>query len=173
MPAPKPSKSALKREYLALQALGEQLIALTPGQLEDIGLDSRLKEAVLEAKVMTSHGALRRQKQLIGKLMRAVDPEPLRAALYAIGRSDRIAKETFREAETWRDRIVSDGPAALTEFFELTGAKNPLLVERSRAHATAPGEKTLSRSPTGIEGQAAPLSPHHQPRKRRARLRRT
>ena len=77
----KPSKSARKREYLALQKLGEELLTLRESELLDIELDEDLLEAVLEARQIRSHGALRRQKQYIGKLMRRIDPEPLRAAL--------------------------------------------------------------------------------------------
>ncbi|MBT8088747.1 MAG: DUF615 domain-containing protein [Gammaproteobacteria bacterium] len=77
----KPSKSARKREFLALQKLGEELIALNESDLRQIGLDEDLLEAVLEARQIKSHGALRRQKQYIGKIMRHVDPEPIRAAM--------------------------------------------------------------------------------------------
>jgi len=77
----KPSKSARKREYLALQKLGEQLIALRESDLREIGLDEELLEAVLDAHEIKAHSALRRQKQYIGKIMRRVDPEPIRAAM--------------------------------------------------------------------------------------------
>lgn len=77
----KPSKSAKKREFLALQKLGEQLIALQESDLQSMGLDEDLLEAVLAAQRIKSNGALRRQKQYIGKIMRGVDPAPIRAAL--------------------------------------------------------------------------------------------
>ena len=77
----KPSKSARKREFLALQKLGEDLIALNEPDLRSIGLDEDLLEAVLDAHQIKSHSALRRQKQYIGKIMRHVDPEPIRAAM--------------------------------------------------------------------------------------------
>jgi len=82
----KPSKSARKREYLALQKLGEELLALREADLLDIELEEDLREAVLEARQIKSHGALRRQKQYIGKLMRQIDPEPVRAALARVRR---------------------------------------------------------------------------------------
>ena len=77
----KPSKSARKREYLALQKLGEQLLTLKESDLQAMDIDTELLDAVLEARRIKSHGALRRQKQYIGKLMRGLDPEPIRAAL--------------------------------------------------------------------------------------------
>ncbi len=70
----KPSKSARKRDYLALQKLGEELITITQSDLDSLPLDDALREAVREAGEIKAHGALRRQKQYIGKLMRSIDP---------------------------------------------------------------------------------------------------
>ncbi len=118
----KPSKSALKREVLALQELGEELIALSAAQLASLSLNDRLEKAVHDAARIKSRGALRRQKQLIGKLMRDVDPEPIRAALAQLRADDMRAKRVFAQAERWRDRLVNDGEAALGEFAAATGA---------------------------------------------------
>jgi ribosome-associated protein len=85
----KPSKSARKREYLARQKLGEELIPLQEDDLRSLGLDGNLLDAVLEAKRMKKHGALRRQKQYIGKLMGRIDPEPVREALERLRRTDK------------------------------------------------------------------------------------
>ncbi len=82
----KPSKSARKREYIALQKLGEELITLKEADLGNLPLDDNLREAVIEARQMKAHGALRRQKQYIGKLMRHIDPEPLRTELAKLRR---------------------------------------------------------------------------------------
>jgi len=82
----KPSKSALKRENIALQKLGEELISLKESDLEGLPLDDNLHEAIMEARQIKAHGALRRQKQYIGKLMRHIDPEPLRAAVAKLRR---------------------------------------------------------------------------------------
>jgi ribosome-associated protein len=82
----KPSKSARKREYIALQKLGEELLTLKPSELDSLPLEESLLEAVLEAKQMKAHGALRRQKQYIGKLMRHIDPEPLRIEMAKLRR---------------------------------------------------------------------------------------
>ncbi len=118
------SKSAKKREILALQALGEQLIDLTEAQLRDLELEERLFDAVTVASKIKSRGALRRQCQLIGKLMRNVDPGPIRLAIEAFQRQANTEKEIFRRAEHWRDRIVQHEDEALNEFFEMTGTVN-------------------------------------------------
>ena len=82
----KPSKSARKREYIALQKLGEELITLKESDLDRLPLDDNLRDAVSEARQMKAHGALRRQKQYIGKLMRHIDPEPIRSEMAKLRR---------------------------------------------------------------------------------------
>ena len=83
----KPSKSARKRAYLALQKLGEELITLRESDLQAMPLDEELRDAVLEARRIKAHGALRRQKQYIGKLMGRIDPDPIREALERLRRN--------------------------------------------------------------------------------------
>ena len=77
----KPSKSQRKRDALALQELGETLVTLKPTQLDKMPLPEELREAVLAARQMNQRGARKRQLQYIGRLMRQIDPEPIRAAL--------------------------------------------------------------------------------------------
>jgi len=117
----KPSKSALKRQFTELQGLGERLIGLTDTQLIALVTEPKLLEAVRLARSIGSHGALRRQKQLIGKLMREIDAEPVRLGLEKLGRRDQDEKRTFREAEKWRDRLCADAKEALPEFQVLVG----------------------------------------------------
>ena len=116
----KPSKSARKRDHLALQSLGEKLIPLELAELEKLALDEPLLDAVVHAKSIQSRSALRRQRQLIGKLMREVDADAIQASLDKLGMQDRLSRETFRKAELWRDRIAAEGAAALAEFTALT-----------------------------------------------------
>jgi ribosome-associated protein len=90
----KPSKSQRKRDANALQILGERLVALTPAQLERVPLPQILRDAVLSARNISGRGAARRQRQLIGKLMRQVDAEPIRAAFdrLELGRREEIGR---------------------------------------------------------------------------------
>ncbi len=78
---PRPSKSARKREALAAQRLGEELIALADADLEALDLPDRLAEAIREARGITSRGAGARQRQYIGRLMREIDVDAVREAL--------------------------------------------------------------------------------------------
>ncbi len=85
-PDEKPSKTQRKREMHELQALGESLVALDDEELDRLPIDERLADAVREARGIRSHEGRRRQLQFIGRLMRAVDADALRAALAEIGR---------------------------------------------------------------------------------------
>lgn len=141
MTEPKPSKSARKRQQLELQKLGERLIDLPADELAALPLDERLRDAVLMASKIRAHGALRRQKQLIGKLMRSCDPEPIREALEAREVDDRQAKRLFADAERWRDRITADGDAAVHAFCERTGAAAAPLGDLLARIGSAPTER--------------------------------
>ena len=105
-----------KRNAEALQALGEELIALKPEQLARFDLPDALRDAVLAAQSITSHGAIRRQRQYIGKLMRKVEAAPIRARLLEIRGEDAMTRARLHRAERWRERLIKEGDAALTEL---------------------------------------------------------
>lgn len=136
----KPSKSARKREFQAVQVLGEQLIELADEQLNNLALDETLLDAVLAAKTIKSHSALRRQKQLIGKLMRSTDPAPIQAALDGLGQYGHQEKDLFRQAEQWRDRIANEGTQALSDLFAALGHENQELSDYAKAYLAAPND---------------------------------
>lgn len=109
----RPSKSERKRVSTDLQTLGEALIELPQNELDALPLPENLRDAVELARRITAHGGLYRQKQYIGKLMRKIDAEPIRAALDAKRDRERVAALRFRRVEHWRDRLLAEGPAAL------------------------------------------------------------
>jgi len=112
----RPSKSARKRAAHAAQALGEELLRLRDAELDCLKLPETLAEAIRAARRITSRAALARQRQFIGKLMREVDPEPIRAALAARSAQASRDSELFKRLEAWRERLISAGPPALEEL---------------------------------------------------------
>ena len=108
------SKTRKKREMTELQALGAALVDLPESQLQGVLPDDLLK-AVLEAKRITSHEARRRQMQYIGRLMRDVDPAPIRARLAEIEGGSAQAVARHKRLEALRARLMEDD-AALTGF---------------------------------------------------------
>ena len=147
---PPPTKGDLKRQARDLQALGEQLIEAPEELVARLDLPEKLRDAIDLARRITSHGALVRQKLFVGKLMRRVDPDPIRAALAAVSESARLASMRFKRAERWRDRLVLEGQAAILEFVaefpEADRAALLLLVaaaaaEQAGSKATGAGRK--------------------------------
>src|SRR5262245_4470450 len=82
--APPLSKSQRKRDAQALQALGAQLITVSPASLARLDLPEALREAVVAARGLHAHGARTRQVQYIGKLMRQLEPAVLRRVREAL-----------------------------------------------------------------------------------------
>lgn len=110
------SKSQKKREADALQKVGVKLISLSMDKLETLPLSQPLKQAIIQAKGLRSHGAIRRQAQLIGKLMRAGDSEAIIEAYDQLMAQDSAQTASFHAVEQWRERLVKEGNEALTDF---------------------------------------------------------
>lgn len=113
-----PSKTQLKREAEAAQALGERLITLDDETLDSLDLPESLIDAVKLARGMKSHGALRRQRQYIGKLMRGIDRENVAAVVEQLDQDSAAANRLLHAAEQWRERLLEAGDAGLTEFLD-------------------------------------------------------
>ncbi len=113
-----PSRSERKRQAEALQKLGEELVKLSPGRLRQVPMSEPLAEAVRQAQQIKAGGGRRRQLQLIGKLMRQQDPEPIRQVLDRIHNRDAGAIAQQHLAERWRDRLLTEANDALTEFLK-------------------------------------------------------
>lgn len=112
-----PSKTQLKKQMHDLQVLGKDLAEMPDTRLKPLQLPESLLDAIREYRRTRSHEGKRRQLQFVGKLMRQVDPAPLREAVA----SWRVpgARETLalHEAERWRDRLI-DQDQALTEWLD-------------------------------------------------------
>lgn len=110
------SKSQIKREMLALQALGERLAELSSDQIKKIELPLELRDALLICKTIGKGEARRRQLQYIGALMRETDPEPIQKALDAIDSGDRQAELQFKELDRWRDKLIDGNDDLIGEI---------------------------------------------------------
>lgn len=109
----RPSKSQRKRDATALQRLGERLVALRPDLLARLPLDDELREAIRLAQRITARGGLRRQLQLVGRLMRVADAEAIARGLEALTATRREDANRLRLLEGWRERLLHEGPGAL------------------------------------------------------------
>jgi ribosome-associated protein len=120
------SKTRRKLAMHALQDLGEALVGLDDAKLSQVDLPERLRDAVVQARSITKHEARRRQMQFIGRLMRDIDPEPVRLKLAAWeGRSH---EDTARLHRLERERAAL---LAHPEGLEALCARHP---EIDRTH---------------------------------------
>ena len=109
------SKTRRKQEMHGLQDIGEQLVALNRAQLDQLGLPESLLDAVLVAKRLNRHEAVRRQMQYIGKIMRTVDAAPIKAKLDEWNGVGREQAARLHLIERWRARLIED-EAAISEL---------------------------------------------------------
>ncbi len=112
----RPSKSQLKREATALQTLGERLVALPMVQLDNLPLPLDLRDALLLARRISSRSAKRRQLQLVGKLMRQVDVDPIREALATIVEYGHAAKRQQHRIEELCAALLAGDARTLSEL---------------------------------------------------------
>jgi ribosome-associated protein len=162
----RPSKSERKRNAHEAQKLGEELIQLKEVALKTFDLPESLFDAIMEARRLTSRHALVRQKQLIGKLMRDVDLDPIRATLAS--RGEKAAQETqrFKRVEHWRDRLIAEGAPALDELLKLRPGMDrdewlarvaAASAERQKLNASGPAARELFRQLRALLDRASPL----------------
>ncbi len=111
------SKTQLKAEADAQQAIGKKLIDLPKDRLAKLILPEALFEAVMEAKRLTANGAIRRQLQYLGRLMRDIDSTPIVEQLQAWEGKNVQENARFHTMERWRTRLIAE-PNALQEFLK-------------------------------------------------------
>jgi ribosome-associated protein len=110
------SRSQLKREVEEKQALGERLIELPDSRLAKLGLPEELLEAIRLARRLTKRGALKRQRQFIGVLMRSLETGPIERAMAELDHRRELEKEKFHRAEQCRDRLLAGDNSCLEEL---------------------------------------------------------
>ena len=114
------SKTQLKQEAEAQQAIGKKLVDLPKDKLNKLNLEEALLDAILEAKRITSNGAIRRQLQYIGRLMRETDIAPIVEQLEKWEGKHQQENARFHTLERWRERLIQESTgtqsAVLQEF---------------------------------------------------------
>jgi len=145
----RPSKTRLKKESHDLQALGEQLAALSDGQLASVGLDEAVLDAVQQYKRTRSHEGRRRQMQYVGKLMRRVDVEPIREAVAALQLGHALDSLALHQAERWRTELLASDDALTSWTAEHPGGdlqQLRSLIRAARKDAAALPEQRNGRA---------------------------
>ncbi len=108
----RPSKTRRKEASHELQSLGAALVELSDANLASLGLSEPLFDAIGAYRRIRTHEARRRQMQLIGKLMRSADVEPLRHAVNELGLGRAQDSLALHKAERWRAELIAEDDAA-------------------------------------------------------------
>lgn len=111
----RPSKSQVKRDMHALQALGKELVDLSSSQLRQLPLPEKLYDAIALAQRTTAREGRRRQIHFVGKLMRDVDAVAIRSQLDIWKNGSREQTRAMHRLEALRDILLRDDNA-LTEL---------------------------------------------------------
>ncbi|WP_254425591.1 ribosome biogenesis factor YjgA [Polaromonas sp. A23] len=140
-----PSKTQLKAEADEKQALGEALLTLRADLMARLDLPEKLIDAIAQARKITNFEGKRRQMQFIGKLMRPLDPEPIRAAIDEQKNGSAQLTLALHLAEQWRDKLIASDDALgdwLAEHPDTDSQQLRALVRQARKDAKPekPGE---------------------------------
>lgn len=114
----RPNKSAHKREMEALYRLAEQMLGLSDGELDQLGVEPDLRDALDQVRPMRASGARNRQLKHCARFM---DAEALKPVItYLADRQSRrlAANQALHEIEHWRDQLVSGGDRVLAELLD-------------------------------------------------------
>ena len=115
-----PSRTKRKHDDQALQDLGKELVAVGEDKLAELDLPERLSDAIMHARSISKFGALRRQMQYIGRLMREEgDAETIRTRLDAWKGISVNETARLHLIERWRVRLLNDEKALeelITEY---------------------------------------------------------
>lgn len=115
---PRTSKTAIKREHLALQALAEELAALPPADVETLGFGDRTREALAETARIKDRRALRRHYKRIANCLARENTAPLEDLLATRKGQAAATAARHHQVEHWRARLIAEGDAGLTELFD-------------------------------------------------------
>ncbi|MBO9679596.1 MAG: DUF615 domain-containing protein [Acidovorax sp.] len=154
------SKTDLKRESDALQALGEELLTLRGDLFDRLQLPEKLQEAVAEAKRITNFEGRRRQMQYLGKLMRKLEEsqvEAIHAAIDEQRNGSAAEKLALHQAEQWRDRLIAHDEALaiwLDQFPRTDTQQIRALVRQARKDAPAEDKAAVSQGLAPRKGRA-------------------
>ena len=110
------SKSQVKRDMHALQALGERIVDMNEKQLAKIPLSEEMLDAIYIARKMPPKEARRRQIQYIGRLMREGNHEEIQAAVDKMQNHSDQYIHRQHQIERYRDLLIEGDKNALQQL---------------------------------------------------------
>lgn len=114
-----PSRSEERREALAVLELAGKLIEQNDTRIQQLPMSAELIALTITSKKITSQIARKRQMQFLAKQLRREDEEVLVAIRAALDFDKSISRQetaSLHRVEAWRDRLIAEGDAALSEL---------------------------------------------------------
>lgn len=106
-------------------ALAHALMGLADQQIKGLELEDGQREAIDRARSVPGHGSRRREERRLAGELRQTDPTALEAQLAALQDKGGSEERLFRRAETWRARMIEEGPTAAAVFHAEFGVLEP------------------------------------------------
>ena len=116
-PNDRPSKSAVKRELLALQDLGKVLCEMPFDKVKRGPVSEKLLEAIKDYHKARGFGGKKRQMLYVGKVMRDEEAEEIEKWIKGDTIEQKMQVLHMHAAEHWRDALIAE-PKRLQELIE-------------------------------------------------------
>ncbi|MBS0392468.1 MAG: DUF615 domain-containing protein [Proteobacteria bacterium] len=154
------TKTDLKREMEALQALGADLLTLRADLFARLDLPEKLQDALAEAKRITNFEGKRRQMQFVGKLMRKLGDDEVAAVQAALDEQKSGSaqeKLALHQAEHWRDRLIAGDealPLWMQQYPDTDTQQIRALIRQARKDAPPADKAAVSHGVAPRKGRA-------------------
>ncbi|MGW8394594.1 ribosome biogenesis factor YjgA [Pseudoduganella sp. HUAS MS19] len=116
----RPSKTEMKRQSDALQALGQELVEAPRDRVKRVPMPEDVRDAILECQNIKNHEGRRRQMQFIGKKMRSLSEEEvavIKRTIEGWKGASKADTAALHALERRRDKLLADDKA-LTALLE-------------------------------------------------------
>lgn len=116
----RPSKTELKRQSDALQALGKELVEAPRDRVKRVPMPEDVRDVILECQNINNHEGRRRQMQFIGKKMRTLSEEEvaiIKRTIEGWKGASKADTAALHALERRRDKLLADD-RALTALLE-------------------------------------------------------
>lgn len=139
------SRTQIKQQALALQALGERLTSLTKDQLATVPMSDALRAAIEECqRIKPRTSAMKRHMNYVGRLMRSENAEELEQAMNRFSAGSQAHTAMFHKLERWRDRLIQGGNNELQAYIDETPDADIQHLRQLIRNAKKEAEKGLS-----------------------------
>jgi ribosome-associated protein len=134
----RPSKTELKRQSDALQALGNELVEQPRDRVKRVPMPEDVRDAILECQNIKNHEGRRRQMQFVGKKMRTLSEEEvaiIQRTIEGWKGASKADTAALHALERRRDKLLADEGALTTllaEHQELDGQHLRTLIRNAR-----------------------------------------